>query len=173
MDFDFSALRRSDLIIGSGAIALFVFLFFFKWFGLSTSAGGISVGHSVNGWHIFTTSRWVWLITIVVAMGAVVQHGRQRDPSLLVQPSAIVAALGALSTLLILYRIVHHPSGSGSEGAGVNRYSYSFGIELGIWLGLLAAAIITYGGYLAMRAEGTPPADAAPAPGPAVSDGDE
>ncbi len=166
-------LRRSDLIVGAGAIALFVFLFFFKWFGLSTSAGGTSVGHSVNGWHIFTTSRWVWLITIVVALGAVVQHGRQRDPSLLVQPSAIVAALGTLSTLLILYRIIHHPSGSGTEGTGLERYSYSFGIEIGIWLALLAAATITYGGYLAIRAEGAPPADAAPTPGSPVSNGDE
>jgi hypothetical protein len=148
-------LRRSDWIIGAGAIALFVFLFFFKWFGLhSTFVGGIGVEHSVNGWHFFTTSRWVWLITIVVALGVVLQRGRRRELSLPVQPGAIVAALGALSTVLILYRIIHHPSGSGSEGAGIERYSYSFGIELGIWLALLAAATITYGGYLAMQAEG-------------------
>jgi hypothetical protein len=106
------------------------------------------------------------------------------------QSGVIVAGLGALSTVLILYRIVHHPSGSGSEGAGVNRYSYSFGIELGIWLALLAAATIAYGGYLAMQAEDTSLADeregsasapddppiapaGAPAPGPPASDVDE
>ena len=89
------------------------------------------------------------------------------------QSGVIVAGLGALSTVLILYRIVHHPSGSGSEGAGVNRYSYSFGIELGIWLALVAAAAIAYGGYLAIRAEGTRPADGAPAPSPPVGDGAE
>ena len=146
--------------MGGGAIALFVFLFFFKWYGLSsTFVGGISVDHSVNGWHVFTTSRWVWLITIVVALGTVFQRARRRELSLPVKTGAIVAGLGALSTLLILYRIVHHPSGSGSEGAGLNRYSYSFGIELGIWLALLAAAAIAYGGYLAMQAEGTSFAD--------------
>jgi len=184
-------LRRSDWIIGGGAIALFVFLFFFKWFGLhSTFVGGIGVDHSVNGWHFFTTSRWVWLITIVVALGAVVQRARGREPRLPMQSGVIVAGLGALSTVLILYRIVHHPSGSGSEGAGVNRYSYSFGIELGIWLALLAAATIAYGGYLAMQAEDTSLADeregsasapddppiapaGAPAPGPPASDVDE
>lgn len=159
LDFDFSALRWRDLIVGGGAIALFVFLFFFKWFGLSTSFGGFDVGHSANGWHVFTTSRWVWLITIVVALGVVLQRARRREPRLPVPRGVLVAGLGALSTLLILYRIVHHPGGSGSEGAGPNRYSYSFGIEIGIWLALLAAATITYGGYLAMRAEGTSLAD--------------
>lgn len=41
------------------------------------------------------------------------------------------------------------------------------GIKIGIWLGLLAAAAITYGGYLAMQQEGgltigesAPPAEA-------------
>jgi hypothetical protein len=154
LDFDFSALRWRDLIVAGGAIALFVFLFFFKWFGLSTSFGGFDVSHSANGWHVFTTSRWVWLITIVVALGVVVQRGRRRELRLLVPRGAIVAGLGALSTLLILYRIVHHPGGSGTEGTGVERYSYSFGIRIGIWLALLAAAAIAYGGYLAMQAEG-------------------
>jgi hypothetical protein len=158
LDFDFSALRRSDLIVGGGAIALFVFLFFFKWYGASasTSVGGIDLA-SVNGWHAFTTSRWVWVITIVVALGTVVLRGRRRELSLPVPPGAIVAGLGALSTVLILYRIVHHPSGSGSEGAGINRYSYSYGIEIGIWLALLAAAAIAYGGYLALQAESAGP----------------
>jgi hypothetical protein len=108
-----------------------------------------------------------------VALGAVLQRARGRELSLPVQPGAIVAGLGALSTLLILYRIVHHPSGNGSEGTGPNHVSYSYGIEIGIWLALLAAATITYGGYLAMQAEGTPAVDAAPAPGPPASDVDE
>jgi hypothetical protein len=160
LDFDFSALRRSDLIVGGGAIALFVFLFFFKWYGVGvTSSVGVSIGHSVNGWHAFTTSRWVWLITIVVALGTVLQRARRREPSLPVQLGAIVAGLGALSTVLIFYRIVHHPSGSGSEGVGLEHFTFSYGIKIGIWLALLAAAAITYGGYLAMQAEGTSLAD--------------
>jgi hypothetical protein len=58
LDFDFSRLRRSDRIVGGGGIALFVFLFFFKWFGLSVSpVKGAGVDHSVNGWHMFTSSR--------------------------------------------------------------------------------------------------------------------
>jgi hypothetical protein len=49
LDFDFGRLRRSDRIVGGGAIALFVFLFFFKWFGLSNSVGGIE--KKGRGWY--------------------------------------------------------------------------------------------------------------------------
>jgi len=34
-------------------------------------------------------------------------------------------------------------------------YGYSYGIKIGIWLGLIAAAVITYGGYLGMQEQGT------------------
>ena len=66
----------------------------------------------------------------------------------------IVAALGALSVLTILYRIVHHPIAPSGQGAGHLHITYRRGIEIGIWIALLAALLITYGGYLAMRDEG-------------------
>jgi hypothetical protein len=161
MSFDISRLRRADRIVGGGAIVFFIFLFFFKWYGASASSsvGGISIGGSLNGWHSFTNSRWIWLITIIVALGAVTLRAGQRELSLPVSPSAIIAGLGALSTLLILYRIIHHPSGGSSGGAGITQFSYSYGIKIGIWLGLIAALAITYGGYLMMQEEGTSLAD--------------
>jgi hypothetical protein len=161
MSFDFSRLRRSDQIVGGSAIALFIFLFFFKWYGASASSsvGGINIGGSLNGWHSFTNSRWIWLITIIVALGAVAVAAGSLKLESPVQLSVVVAGLGALSTLLILYRIVHHPSGGSSGGVGLTHFSYSYGIKIGIWLGLIAAAAITYGGYLAMQDEGTSLAD--------------
>jgi hypothetical protein len=156
MGFDISRLRRCDQIIGASAIAFFIFLFFFHWYGYSsnaTSLDGVNVGasFSANGWHTFTDSRWIWLITIIVALGAVaVASGALKFESP-VQLSVVVTALGALSTLLILYRIIHHPTASASFGG----FHASVGIKIGIWLGLIAAAALTYGGYLAMQAEGT------------------
>jgi len=157
MNFDISRLRRADQFIGGGAIALFIFMFFFKWYGVSSSSsiGGAGFSSSANGWHTFTNSRWIWLITIIVALVAVAVaagHLKLESP---VQPGVVVAALGALSTALILYRILDHPSAGGSGTIGGVHYSASAGIKIGIWLGLIAAALITYGGYLAMQHEGT------------------
>jgi hypothetical protein len=54
--------------VGGGALALFIVLFLFKWYGASASSSIGEIGLvSVNGWHAFTTSRWIWLIMIVVA----------------------------------------------------------------------------------------------------------
>jgi hypothetical protein len=152
MNFDIGRLRRSDQVIGAGAIALFIFLFLFKWYGisaiLSEEGSGVSLS-STNGWHTYTNSRWIWIVTIIVALAVVVLRAGQRALNIRVQQGVIVAGLGALSATLILYRIVHHPSGipSGEQFSG--------GIKIGIWLALIAAAAITYGGYLAMHDEGT------------------
>ena len=169
MSFDISRLRRADWIVGGGAIFLFIFLFFFKWYGVSVSGasplGGVNVGSSATGWDAFTNSRWIWLITIIVALGSVVMVAGQRKLEIPVQPSVIVAGLGAIATLLILYRIIKHPSASTSVGT----FHASAGIKIGIWLGLIAAAAITYGGYLQMQAEGTSLSDVREQAGDAFS----
>ena len=156
MSFDISRLRRADQIVGGAAIAFFIILFFFNWYGISSNVGtisGVNVGGNVSrsGWDTFTNSRWIWIITIIVALGSVVLVASQRKLEIPLQPGVIVAGLGALSTIFILYRIVHHPTASASFGS----FHASVGIKIGIWLGLLAALAVTYGGYLQMQAEGT------------------
>ncbi len=156
MSFDVSRLRRSDRIIGIGAIALFIFLFFFKWYGYSSNApslAGVNVNssYSIDGWHAFQNSRWIWIITIIVALVVVAIASGALELKSPVQPGVLVAGLGALSALTILYRIIHHPTASASFGS----FHASVGIKIGIWLGLIAAAATTYGGYLKMQEEGT------------------
>jgi hypothetical protein len=150
MNFDVTRLRRADRIVGVSAIAFLIVLFGFKWFGFSSNIHYLG-GDSLNGWHSFTNSRWIWLITILAGLGSIALVGMNRTLRGPLQPGVIVAGLGALSVLLILYRIVHHPAASASIGA----LHFSWGIKLGIWLGLIAAAALTYGAYRQMRAEGT------------------
>ena len=63
--------------------------------------------------------------------------------------NAIVAALGGLAVLLILYRIISPPDFGSFGGVSVDAT-----LKFGIFLGLIAAAGIAYGGYSAMREEG-------------------
>lgn len=169
MSFEVSRLRRADWIVGASAVAFFVFLFFFKWYGGSVKGvgpvGSVNYGSSSTGWSTFTNSRWIWLITIIVALGSVALVALQRRLESPIQPSVIVAGFGALSTVLILYRIIHHPHGS----AGFAGVEASYGIKIGIWLGLIAAAALTYGGYLQMTEEGTSLADVRDQAGRAAS----
>ena len=151
--------RLPERLEAGGGVALFVFLFFLHWYGGSIT--GLLPGSHIDGgtieatgWEAFTSSRWIWLGTIVFALGGALAGAvayRLEGP---VQIGAIVLGLGALSSVLIVYRIVYHP-GANASGHGIH---ISYGIKFGIWLGLLAALAITLGGYMQMRAErGAPP----------------
>jgi hypothetical protein len=142
------SLRAARRIVVVGAIALAVFMFFFNWYGGSVTGlphGARLTGAtlSTTGWQTFTVSRWVWLLTIIVALGSVIAlvNGYEDDGRLPL--SVLVAGLGALASALIVIRIVHHPGPSASSGA----LHVSYGIKIGIWLGLIAALAITFGGY--------------------------
>jgi hypothetical protein len=157
MSFEVSRLRRSDRMVAVGAIALFVCMFFFKWFGGSVSGaspvgGSFSFSSSVNGWHSVTNTRWLLLLTIVAALGAVVLVATERELSLPLKPSTIIAGLGGLSAVFVLYRIIDHPSGGGGV-AGIGSYSY--GAKYGLYLAFAACLLVAYGGWQAMQEEGT------------------
>jgi hypothetical protein len=154
-----SRLRHADWLVAAGALALLIFMFLLDWYGGSVTGllpGSHITGATLSstGWETFTASRWIWLATIVAAFGslavAIASDGKGREGPL--QPSAIVAGLGAVSTALVLYRIVHHP-GPSASGGGVRA---SYGIKLGIWLGLVATLTITLGGYLGVQEENAP-----------------
>ncbi len=61
-----------------------------------------------------------------------------------------VTVLGGLSTLLVLFRIIDPPSFGSFGGVSVDGT-----LEIGIFLGLITAAGIAYGGYRAMQEEGS------------------
>jgi len=69
--------------------------------------------------------------------------------SLPVAGSALTAGIGAFAFLLVLFRLISPP------GDSVAGQDIDLSRDIGIWLGLLATAGITYGGYQGMQEEGT------------------
>ncbi len=149
-----------ERISAVSAILLFVFMFF-DWFGskvagVSGVSGSIGVGGTGgDAWQTLDVIPIFLMLTLVTALAVAVVRLTDADLELRVSPNAIVAALGALAVLLILYRIVSPPD-FGIPGVPMDTTR-----GLGIFLSLIAAAGIAYGGYSAMREEGLTFDDAA------------
>ena len=146
-------LGSGEKIASASAIALFVFMFF-DWFTaeVSASRGTLMASASEGGNAWDALDNIPIFLTIVVIAVVVLAALRLADASW--EPpfpaSAAVAVLGAISILLILYRIID-PPGSDVSFQGV---SVDVSPAFGIFISLIAAAGITYGGYRAMQEEG-------------------
>jgi hypothetical protein len=143
-------LSTGEKIAGGSGVLLFIFMFF-DWFKVDVSGGeglfSLSIGG--NAWEAFSTIDIILMIVVLVAVGVAVV----RLSDAVFEPpfslNAAVAILGGIAVLLILYRIIDPPGDTG----GVPGVDISPAV--GIFLGLIAAAGITYGGYRAMQEEGT------------------
>lgn len=155
---DVDKLNTGEKIAGVSAVLLFIFMFF-DWFGVEISDGGGTVSFSGAGgsaWDALDFIPIVLVVTIVVALVSAILRLSESDYEPPVSLNVAVAVLGGLSTLLVLFRIID-PPGFGSFG-GV---SVDATLEFGIFLGLIAAAGIAYGGYRGMQEEGTTFSDTA------------
>lgn len=147
-------LSNGERISSVSAILLFVFMFF-HWFGVKLSntsnllfdvRGG---GPGKSAWEALEYIPIVLVITIVVTLAVAalrLTNTVHRPP---IPVDAVVAILGIVSVLLILFRIVDPPIFEveptiTSEGT----------VQFPIFLALLAAAGMAFGGCLAMREEG-------------------
>jgi hypothetical protein len=142
---DADRLSLGEKIAGASAVLLFIFMFF-DWFSVDVEGGLISVDVG-NAWDTLDVIPIILMLAIVAAIAVAVIRLTDAvfEPS--VSINAVVAILGGISVLLILYRIVSPPD-AGISGIDVSP-------ALGIFLSLLAAAGIAYGGYRAMQEEGS------------------
>jgi hypothetical protein len=152
-------LSPGEKIAGGSAIALFIFMFF-EWFGVEVSGvGGFSgsvPGGGGNAWDALDFIPIVLLITIVatlVLVGLRLTDSAYEPP---VPMSTIVTVLGVISVVLIVFRIIFPPSFGDFGGVSVDAT-----LSLGIFLGLIAAGGIAFGGYSTMKEEGITFGDAA------------
>lgn len=151
-------LSTGEKISAVSAVLLFIFMFF-DWFGAEVESvtgfsGSLPGGGSA--WDALDLIPIILMVAIIAAIGVAIVRLTDADLEPAVSLNTIVAALGALAVLLILYRIVNPPDAGDFGGVTVN-----ITLKLGIFLGLIAAAGIAYGGYSAMREEGMTFGDAA------------
>ncbi|MGN6276213.1 MAG: hypothetical protein ACTHNP_09845 [Solirubrobacterales bacterium] len=138
-------LSTGEKIAGVSGVLLFIFMFL-DWFSVSVSGGLFGVVASGNAWDWLDVIPIILLIAIVAAVGVAVVRLTDAIFEPAISMNAVVAVLGAISFLLILYRIISPPDSGFSE--------VSVSPAIGIFLGLIAAAGITFGGYRAMQEEG-------------------
>jgi hypothetical protein len=146
-------LSTGEKVSAVSAVLLFVFMFF-DWFGVKVSgvpgfSGDVTGSGGGSAWDALDVIPIFLMLAIVVAIGVAVIRLTDADVEPPVSMNAVVAALGGLAVLLILYRIVFPPDFGSFGGVTVDAT-----LKFGIFLGLLAAAGIAYGGYSAMREEG-------------------
>ena len=148
---DLNRLTQGEKIAGGSGIALILIMFIFKWFGLKAGVGGFAFEGSRNAWGSYGFIDIVLFITVVAAVGLAAIKASDADLGLPVAASAIVAGLGVLSVVLIIISIISPPDfGADLSGTGIDHTR-----KIGVWLGLIAAIGVAYGGWRAMQEEGT------------------
>lgn len=157
---DTSNLGRGAMIAGISGLLLFIFMFF-GWYGapeaideaveqaqqaaeaLGVDAPAVEEADTTaNAWESFDFTDLILFLAVIVSVGLAAMTLFGSSASLPVAGSALTCGIGALALLLVLYRTIDPPA------EGLER-------EIGLWLGLLATAGITVGGYLGMQEEGT------------------
>jgi hypothetical protein len=163
---------RGPLIAAASAIALLIFMFF-AWYGidsLSVSGGGLEqeitgdlleqfggeAETSASAWKAFSLIDILLLITIIGVVALAVTRAMGAAIDLPIAPSALIAGLGGVAFLLILFRLIITPDATAGADipAGV-EVDADLSRKIGIFLGLIASAGMAIGGWLAMQEEGT------------------
>ncbi len=139
---DTSRISFGEMVAAVSGLILLIVMFF-PWYQVEAGMAG---SNSSNAWEVFSFVDLLLLLVVLVAVGVAVARATGAMPTQLpAPPGMIVAAAGALALLLIIFRLISIPGGD------VNIDGVDFDRQIGIFLGLLAAAGITFGGFTAMN----------------------
>ena len=133
--------KLGELVGAAGGLGLLV-AEFLPWYS--------SEGANATAWQAFSVIDLIMAAAGIVALSVGVVVLRRISVSYPAAGSSVAAGLGAIALLLIVYRLIEPPGG----GDEIDR-------EVGIWLGLVAAAGITLGGWLGMQERPWPATSAA------------
>ncbi len=130
-----------ELVSAVCALLLAVDLFATKWYGVTgvpdPSAARPAISTAENGWDGLTVVRWIVLATIAGALGSVILHASQRGHGTKTDTSRVVAALGCLTFVLLVYRVL----------ITLPAPRLVIDQKLGAVLGVLLASGIAWGGF--------------------------
>jgi hypothetical protein len=124
-----SILRSGELVEAVGGLGLLVACFL-PWY----SPGG----ENVTAWEAFSVTDLILAAAGIVGLSVGVVVLARLSVSYPVAGSSVATGFGVLALVLIVYRLIDPPGGA-------------VDLEIGAWLGLVSAAAITVGGYLAMQ----------------------
>lgn len=146
-------LNRGEAIAMVSAVALFVSMFL-DWYGAEITETFNSINlffePGGNAWESLDLIPVVLLLTVAVtiAFTQMVLLDSEWEPT--IRPSAAVTVLGGISFLLILFRIIFPP-----DFGEIGGIAFHTTLKPGVFVGLVAAAGVAYGGYRAMGRRGT------------------
>jgi hypothetical protein len=141
-----AGLTHGDVIAAASALALLVLMFATRWYAVAGIPGTSAHAEAVtteNAWSGLADLRWLMLLTVVVAAGGVLIHGRDVSASAVALTRLAVAGLGSLTALLLTYRVL----------IDLPAPSQVVDQKLGAVLGVISAYGIALGGYEAIRGQ--------------------
>ena len=149
---DLSRIRRGELIAAVGGIVLLIVLLFVNWYSagaeVSTPLGSVRVEGDFGAWDgqgfLGTIANLIILAAAIAAVGLAILTATSRTVALPVAASALTAGLGIAAVVMVALRMLFQP--------GPNDL---IDLKFGIWLALISAAVVAYGGWEAMKEEGT------------------
>jgi hypothetical protein len=148
--------NAGEKIAAVSALLLFI-LTFLDWFVIEISeSAGVDFllnGTGQSAWEALDYTPVALVIAIAVVLGVMGLRLAGAAHKLPIPASVLIMVAGAVSALLILFRIVDPPS-FGSFRGTFGTVSGEGEAQLPIFLALLAAIGITFGGYWMMREEG-------------------
>jgi len=146
-------LRRGEALAALAAIALFA-LTFFPWYDVGLTGGQLSssAASSVGrtAWETLEVGAPLDALVAVLTVAIVLARLLRPDWKPVIASGAAVAVLGGLATLGVLSRVLFPP-----DLGELGGIPYEASASLAAFLALAAAIGVAYGGYRAMREEGS------------------
>ena len=138
MGFDAQRLRRGEILVAVAAVVLGIDLFAVSWY----SAGPVSA----SGWTALSVVRWLVLATVIAGLALAWAQSSRPAPALPSTLSVIAVALGFITTLALLWRVVIDTPGPSTTTSA------------GAWIALIAGLALFGGAVWSLREEDRPDA---------------